>query len=219
MFAETYAKFYDSFNSDKDYKNEIHFVSRWANHPKSILDICCGTASYWKYFHPKTVISGIEQSCPMIRYSNYRDKILQANIMSCKMICSLNFDAAICLFDAINYIPDHSWWNNLPIKQGGYFIFDIWDKDKVDKEGFRSTLVVRPHMERYIRPVSYNGKKAELKIYLTGYDEGKDICETEIHKLYIWSEKDIRKFAKESFKIVEVKKTKRWQTWYKLKRK
>lgn len=218
MFADHYAKYYDLFNDDKKYAKEIDFVYDWAGKPQSILDIGCGTASYWKYFPDNIDMTGIEQSCPMMYQSTYRNYIIQANIQRVKFGKKNLYDCVTALFDVINYIPDHSWWNRLPLKSGGYFIFDIFDKQKVDKQGFQTTVKTRGYFERYIRPISYDGKVAVLKAYLSGYDE-HDFLESEQHKLYIWSESNIRRMARKSFEIVEIKKTKRWQTWYKLRKK
>ena len=42
---------------------------------------------------------------------------------------------------------------------------------------------------------------------------------SEMHTMYIYSEKDIRKFCGKEFKIVDKKETETWQTWWKLKKK
>lgn len=133
------------------------------------------------------------------------------------------FDCVTALFDVINYIPNHSWWKNLPLKQGGYFIFDIWDKEKVDSEGFKQTIkkvgtairTITPLHNQILPPFGYDGKKVDLSIMI----EDKGIQFFEQHRMYIWSYEDIIKFCGEEFEIVEVKKTKKWQTFYKLKRK
>jgi SAM-dependent methyltransferase len=217
MFAEIYAQYYDLFNDDKNYKKEIQFVNKWAKRPKTILDIGCGTAQYWRFFHPKQIINGIEQSPMMSGKSQFTRQIQTGNIMRVKFP-KVKYDCVTALFDVINYIPDHDWWKKLPIKRGGYFIFDIFDKEKVDRDGFQTTIKNRGNLERYIRPLEYNGKTAILKIYLTGYD-AQDFFTSEKHKLFIWSMKDIKRFCDKQFEIVEVKKTKKWQTWIKLKRK
>lgn len=218
MFAEKYAEYYDLFNDDKNYKKEIQFVNRWAGRPKTILDIGCGTAQYWRFYHPRQIVTGIEQSPPMAFRSPYASRIHVANIQRIRFSKKNTYDCITSLFDVINYIPDHSWWKKLPIKKGGYFIFDIFDKEKVIRDGFQTTIKNRGNIERYIRPMQFDGRSATLKMYLTGYDS-QEFFTSEQHKIYIWSEKDIRRFAGRYFKIVEIKKTNRWQTWYKLKKK
>jgi hypothetical protein len=150
--------------------------------------------------------------------SNYSRQIQTANIQRVKFGKKSKYHCVTALFDVINYIPDHSWWKSLPVKKGGYFIFDIFDKEKVDREGFKTTIKERGNIERYIRPLEYNGKIALLKIYLTGYDN-QEFFTSEKHRIYVWSMKDIKRFCRGIFDIVEVKKTKKWQTWVKLRRK
>jgi predicted TPR repeat methyltransferase len=218
MFAEHFAEFYDLFNNDKNYKKEIQFVNRWAGRPKTILDIGCGTAQYWRFFHPKQTITGIEQSPMMSGKSIYNRQIQNANIQRVSFGKRYKCDCVTALFDVVNYIPNQDWWNKLPLKKGGFFIFDIYDKEKVDRDGFKTTIKNRGNMERYVRPMGYEKGIAKLRIYMTGYSF-REFFEYEDHKLFIWSEKDIRKFARKNFEIVEIKKTKRWQTWFKLRKK
>jgi SAM-dependent methyltransferase len=218
MFADKYAQYYDLMNRDKSYEKEIKFVYRWAKHPKSILDIGCGTADYWRYYPRKVTLAGIERSYHMVQRSIFRDKIQQADIRN-SILPKHPYDCVTALFDVMNYIPEHSWWGNLPIKKGGYFIFDIWDKEKVDRDGFSSRIRNVGEIERYVWPRSYNGKVASMKIFLTGYENLNEFQVSETHLLYIWREKDIRRFARECFDVVEIKKTRTWQCWYKLRRK
>lgn len=218
IFAEKYARFFDEMNSGKDYKKEIRFVYNWVGRPKSILDIGCGTANYWKHFPKKVFVRGIEQSVSMIGHSEHPDKIIQADITRCTFPRKIKYDCVTALFDVINYIPFHAWWKRLPIKPGGYLVFDIWDKKKVDRDGFQSTVREVDDIERYIRPMSYDGHTVKLKIYLTGY-YAREFFTTEQHKMHVWSEKEIRAFAKPHFEVVEIRKTKKWMTWWKLRRK
>ena len=205
-----YADYYDLFNSDKPYKKEIGFVYKWANKPKFIFDIGCGTASYWKYYPEDVSIIGLDKSRQMGRKN---DHIIFADVEKYKH--NSEFDCATALFDVINYIPRHEWWANIPVKKGGYFIFDCWDKKKVDREGFEYTLNQKGSAFREIRPINYDGKKVSLSIEV--WDSMTHF--TEVHEMYVHSRKEIEGFAKNLFEIVKIIPTKKWQTWYKLKRK
>ena len=217
MFAQTYAKYYDLMNQDKHYKKEIEFVYKWADKPLSILDIGCGTASYWKYYPTSTYIKGFERSMPMGKMSTAlpRKELITIGDVTTSKFSFLPFDCSTALFDVINYIPKHDWWKNLPLKKGGYFIFDIWDKEKVDKMGFRMTIKAKGGITRIINPLRYDGKSVKLNVTLSN----SDFEETELHTMYVYSEKDIKKFCGKQFEIVDKKETKTWQTWLKLKRK
>ena len=125
------------------------------------------------------------------------------------------FDCATALFDVLNYIPKHDWWKNIPLDSGGFFIFDIWDRENVEKDGFRMTTKEVEGIKRVITPLRYDGKIVDLEVSIFE----KSLIFSEIHRMYIWSHKDIEKFCGKNFEIVEVKATESWQKWYKLRRK
>ena len=221
MFAKGYAQHYDSLYSKKPYKREINFVYNWADKPKSILDIGCGTANYWKYYPKSVELIGLERSEEMIERSEYKDKISCQDILSYKphygyadMPYDPTVDAATALFDVLNYIPKHDWWRKLPIKTGGYFIFDLWDKKKVDREGFRETIRNVKGLIRHIKPnrISDGEVSLEIDVY-----KGTEMF-SETHNMYLYSHKDIELCCDKEFEIAEVKRTKDWQCWYKLRR-
>lgn len=208
---DRYADYYERFNQDKPYKKEIEFVYKWAKRPKSIFDIGAGTGNYWK-FYPKGVdIFGVDKSPHMAHNKNNK---VCADITTYKHPFREQYDCATALFDVLNYIPKHKWWKNLPIKKGGYFIFDIWDKNKIDKDGFRETVKNVNGVLRYIRPIMVSVKEVSLDISIYN---GKNIF-SETHRMYLYTHRDIELFCDREFEIVEVNPTKTWQTWYKLRR-
>lgn len=209
MFSRPYAKLYDLFNEDKPYKKEIQFVHRWAGKPRSIFDIGCGTGSYWKHYPKGTHVVGIERSKDMAEQG---ERIVFADAMTFKT--GAKFECATSLFHAINYIPRHDWWKNIPVKKGGYFIFDIWDSQKVDNDGYQKTFKQIGKVWRRITPVDWNSHYVDLNIE---FWDGEKLHE-EKHRMYLYSNEDIKKFSKGIFKIVEVKETERWPIWYKLRR-
>lgn len=215
MFSKEYAKYYDLFNKDKLYKKEIDFIYKWAERPRNILDICCGTANYWEFFPKNTRIVGIEKSKDMIQASGKGEEIFPLDAVFIRELDFVSdFDLATALFDAVNYIPSHNWWKDIPIKAGGFFIFDIFDKEKIRKEGFKKTSKVVGDITRTITPLSCNGDIVNLEVDVQENGLGFQ----EHHMLYLYSEEDINKFCGEYFEIEEIKKTKTWQVWYKLRK-
>ncbi len=215
MFAKPYARLYDLFNQNKPYKKEIDFIYRWAKKPNSVFDIGPGTGSYWHHYPKDVHILGVEKSLAMADQIESRGRIICSDIMNYKHR-GMNYDCATALFHVMNYIPRHSFWKRLPIKKGGYFIFDILDKKKVEKDGFSETEKTVAGVYRRITPVRCNGKFVDLEIYIMEY---ADVDYTEKHRMYIYSHADIKRFCGKEFEIVEVKPTKNWTTWYKLRRK
>ena len=209
MFGD-YSKYYDLFNSDKPYKKEIKFVYEWAKKPNWIFDIGCGTGEYWKYYPKKTQIYGVDKSRSMAQRGR---NIMCSDITKYKHFGK--FECATALFDVLNYIPNHGWWKNIPILKGNFFIFDIWDKEKVEKDGFKVTYKSVGSLTRTIEPVRYDGKSVDLKIQVLG----EKVFFEEIHKMYIHSREHILRLCSDEFEVEEIKTTEKWQTWWKLKRK
>lgn len=216
MFDKSYSDYYDFLNYDKDYKSEIEMIYKMAGKPKRILDVGCGTAFYWKYLPEGIQVCGIEKSINMILKSNYAGHIAHGDVLKQPNLEGYSkFDLVTALFDVMNYLPRHDWWYRLPLKKGGYFIFDIFDKRKVDRDGFLETRRNANGVERRIIPGNYDGRAVNLKILL----HGDDWVETEIHKLYIYSQKEIETFAQGNFEIVKTLETSKWQTWYIIRKK
>jgi len=213
QFAKTYAKYYDLLNQNKPYRKECNFIYKWADRPRTMLDIGCGTADYWKHWPEGTIVIGVEKSQEMVKQSKYSLHIKEGDMNN--MVFPYSVDCVTALFDVINYIPEHDWWHRLPLKKGGYFIFDIWDKDKVDKEGFRQTIKRIGNVARVITPLGYNGKRVSLNIIIS---DGL-IEEAEIHEMYLYDENDIKRFCGKDFNITGKKETDTWQMWYRLQKK
>lgn len=213
MFAEHYAKHYDLLNKNKPYRHEVEFIYLWAQMPKRILDLGCGTANYWNFFPSGVLINGIEKSIDMRKLSRYTRSIILGDI--CKMDYGqlYPYDLAMALFDVVNYAPNLSWIEKLPVKRGGFFIFDILEKKKDEK--FERTERSMGNLKRIIQPRPQIKNKVTLDIFLES-DSG---TEKETHDLFLWTEKDIKKAAGTAFDIVETKETESWQKWYKLRKK
>lgn len=151
----------------------------------------------------------------MIKRSDYKTKINLFDVTMLKPEMFTNYECVTALFNVVNYIPTQRWWRALPLASGGHFIFDTYDKKKVDKDGFKTTVRKFGQAVQTITPVSYENGKVILDIKV----EDGDLVTKETHTMYIFSEDEIREFCGELYEIEEVKKTKRWQTWYKLRRK
>jgi SAM-dependent methyltransferase len=209
---EKYADYYDLINKDKDYKKECKFIYDWAGKPQSILDIGCGTASYWRFLPCNKL--GIEQSPQMIANSPYKESIIQSRIHEYPALKYLNkVDCVTAIWDVLNFIPKHDWWAKLPLPKGGCFVFDIWDKDKIEQDGFRTTTKQRGDVLRIIIP-ERRGNKVRLNVIV----QTDTVAHAESHIMYLYSHADIEKFCGKHYKIEDTKATKTWQKWYLLRR-
>jgi SAM-dependent methyltransferase len=217
MFSENYAKYYDRLNNKKHYQKEIEFVYKWAEKPNSVLDIGCGTASYWKFFPKKVVMMGIEKSEDMILNSNYGDRILWKDATKDLALAHMygTYECVTALFDVINYMPYHNWWKDIPLYSGGHFIFDVLDKEKINLEKFQTTIRKTGSITRTIVPLYQDAHKVKLGIEVR---EGNQLIK-EVHEMFLYDLDDILRFAGDDFDIADIHKTRNWQTWYKLKKK
>lgn len=212
---ERYSFFYDQINSNRNFSFRCGVIEALAKNPKSILDIGCGTAHYWKYFKAQKV-QGIEISKQMISLSPYKENIVNADILTHDYHKMDKYDAVTAVFDVMNYLPSHDFWHMLPIKKRGYFVFDIWNKSKILDEGFKTTTKSVGGISRTITPkVSRDMKTVRLNIFCEGYGL-EPIRET--HTMYIYSPEDIQNFCGEHYKIRSVIHSASWETWYQLER-
>ena len=214
MFSKQYAEHYDSFHQKKPYRKEAEFVYKWANKPGSILDIGCGTARHWRYW-PEAMVRGVEISQAMIDRSPYKSEIFRCDAQSLPPF-KFKYDLVTMLFDVINYIPKHDWWGKLPIKNGGYLVFDTWDSEKIKKDGFSQSFRKFNGISRKVNPLHLTwDRDIELKLLVNdGVSEF-----VEIHKMFLYSHDDILESAGNEFQLIDIKETKTWQIWYKFQKK
>jgi len=215
MFAMPYATLYDKVNAKKKYKEEINFIYNWAGKPKNILDLGCGTASYWKYYPKDVSITGIEKSRDMIRES--KENIINYDATEVGSLFTENrFDCITALFDVVNYIENNTWWKYLPLSPKGYFIFDVWDFDKIMEDGFHTSTTENGEVKRIISPGKVTTKKGKLSIKLTIRTSIGRRHAKEEHTMYLHRHKDIVSWCKKKLMVVDTKVTDTWQKWYKM---
>src|SRR3990167_11352813 len=106
MFAKLYSRFYGVFNQEKPYKKDTAFLHKWAEKPKTILDIGCGRAEYWKYWPDGTIVHGVEKSEEMASLSPHKLKITVGDIATIGDSCTIRppvatFDKLFDSYDAV----------------------------------------------------------------------------------------------------------------------
>ena len=137
-----YAKYYDLFNSEKDYESESSYIDsiikRFNPRTKTILDIGCGTGLHdFELANLDYDVTGIDISEEMIEIAKIeaikRNKSVAFYVDSDQeYIASHKFDAIISLFHVISYQVTDSKLSKLfevannNLKSGGLFIFDYW---------------------------------------------------------------------------------------------
>lgn len=142
MAFDKYAKYYDIFYLDKDYKEECDFLEeifrRFNTKPEKILDVACGTGGH---AIPLAVrgykVVGADASATMIEIAKKKAVGLGANLsFKVEKMQSLDlkekFDAAIAMFAAIDYLTSAEELLsalkaiNSHLYEGSLFVFDFW---------------------------------------------------------------------------------------------
>lgn len=210
MFDEHYARAYDALNDGKDYIAEAAFVYNWAGRPRTILDLGCGTARHWQYYPPHVLMRGIDASRNMRGQAGKPNHITIGDIRDIEYGLFAPFECVTALYDVVNYVDDLSWVDRLPLKRGKFFIFDIWDYDKIKRDGFEKRRKAIKGFDRTITPHIKTKRKVLLDVQCNGMAER--------HDMTLWTLDDINACATK-YNLTDIKFTSTWQLWVKLQRK
>lgn len=206
-----YADFYNLIYKDKNYKAEAQMVYRWAGRPKLIVDLGCGTGRHHKYW--KCPVIGLDQSQAMLRRAHISSHRIYIQSDIEKDIYLPNAPCYTALFNVIGYCNLEKIIAQMKQPKGGVFIFDVWDRGRVEKEGFGDKIKKFSWGKVVITPACDEFNEWELKIEVIP-KKGKPILEyhsvVPYHINFI--ETLCRKYGYQGVR----KNTKTWTTWYKL---
>ncbi len=217
-----YAKFYSLLYATKDYKKEANFVYNWADKPKTILDIGCGTGRHIYHLAPRVEqIIGTDASLEMLTLAYLHTKKFHNvryifNKTDKRLMDLPIVDCAIALFNVMGYCLLEQSLPYLPLLKGGYCIFDIWDASKFKKY---PPVVKVKHFDTGYRvavPEQISDRLMKIDYIIV---ENKEVKVFERHFVQGYFKEDIEKLCElHKFKIVDTKSTSSWQIWYKLEK-
>lgn len=167
---EEYAQYYDVFYAGKDYSAECDFIenaftkfglSKNQQKPLEILDLACGTGNHGLRLAARGhQLCGVDRSTVML--DQHRHKASQQNLpvdLHEQDLRSFDlgrqFDAAICMFDAIDYVTDNGELREFlqrvraHLRPNGLFVFDFW----------HATPILRSHDPVRVREYSLDDKR------------------------------------------------------------
>lgn len=137
-----YAKYYDLFYRDKEYKKEVDYVDSLirrccGKRNQTLLDIGCGTAGHAIWFAKKGYrVVGIDRSPEMISIAKERFPEKNRIEFSVQDVSSFSlrkkFNIAVSLFHVMSYLTTNEAFvkslSNIynQLKRDGLFIFDFW---------------------------------------------------------------------------------------------
>ncbi len=195
------AKKYDQlWEPDKYLLKEYRDIMRGIT-AKNILDLGCGTGSFFKELNIQANITGIDKSREMLKEAKKRfPKIhfIEGDIRITKT--EGLFDIIICTYDTINHLLQESDWKQLfknvksQLAPDGYFLFDAHTSTKMENLKKESPFRIG---ETLIEIISSGKNKYTWKIKLN--NENIEV------KQYTPENKKIVKLAKEVFSSVKFK--------------
>ncbi len=131
------AKYYDLIYKDKDYHKEANFIEECFTKylkPNKMLEIGCGTGNYTKIFSEKGyAMTGIDISEEMLKVARSKCTCKFFNMDIRNLSLYSKFDCCIALFAVMGYITKDSDIKQTLInihkhlKNGGIFVFDVWN--------------------------------------------------------------------------------------------
>ncbi len=227
-FDEKYAKYYDLFNSSKDYNKECAFLeSIFDKHSKTkirtILDLGCGTGMHdMQLVSQGYEVTGLDLSPEMIKIANSRKKL--GNIFVIGDMTNFNlkkqYDCCISMFSSIVYLNKNEQIKNCfncvkkHLKSGGLFIIDCWNglgvmhespisrKKSVDISGMRIERTSYPHLD-----AQNHLNKVKFKVDIFSNGKLKDSYEEE-HNCRFFFPQELRKYLEDAgFEILEICKS------------
>lgn len=107
MEYSKFAKYYDNFYKNKDYKKEVVFLEKILEGKKAILDVGCGTGIHMALLEQKQyIIDGVDLNQEMLNIARERVKgnLYQQNMLHLSI--DKKYDAIISMFAVINHLKD-----------------------------------------------------------------------------------------------------------------
>lgn len=188
---QEYAEYYDLTNQDKDYERECDFLEMlFKDHSyipiKSLIDAGCGTGAHAIPLAKRGYeVVGIDASEEMIKRA--RRKAEQAKlevdfgVMDLRQLSSdSKFDAAICMFDVIDYLTTDDDLQKVlrnirgVLKEGALFIFDCWN----------GLAVLKTFHEVSLKEVQGEGKRI-IRWIRRDLDAFHNLCRNHHHVIVI----------------------------------
>jgi SAM-dependent methyltransferase len=220
-FGRYYDLIYDSFY---DYEMECDNLERLFSkflkeHPKSILDIGCGTGSHAMELARRGYhVTGIDISSVMIKEAKRKAKEASLDceffIMDMRELdFDFHFDCAICMFGSFDYLTTkrdlHKFLRKLGkvLLEDSIFVFEFWNFNAAQPE-FRTWLKVKDENVNLIRLAESKLNKntrintLSMEFFIFGEDEKVESF-SEDHRLRCYTASEIKSLLSDyGFKII-----------------
>ena len=217
MFNE-YAKYYELIYAKKKYKQEANFAYKWADKPKSILELGCGMGRHAQHWADKSKIIGVDCSPEMLSRA-YQHTNITYHCMKIdnKLHKLIQVDCVMAMFNVMGYVLLEDCIQYLPLKKGGYFVFDIWDAEKFKTDPPEPRIKWAKEWYRLAVPTQISERLLRTDYFIVDKDKGLIMHEKHLVEGYF--HKDIEQLCKKTgYEIIETKATDSWVKWYKIQK-
>lgn len=223
-FDEKYAKYYDLFNTGKDYSEEVGFLEaifkKYGIYVRDILDLGCGTGIHAQTLSLKGYdVLGLDLSPYMIKIADSRKNEKTEFMIGDMSDFELDrkFDVCISMFAAFGYLTKNeqikSCLNCIKrhVKKGGLFIFDVWNGLGVIRElpssrtketesgNFKIKRTSFPNLNSFnhLCGVKFDVKVFENNSLIDSYEEN--------HSMRFFFPQEIKKYLEDAgFDVLEI---------------
>lgn len=201
-----YAKYYDLFYRDKNYKKEADYVDSLirrycGKRNQTLLDIGCGTGGHAIWFAKKGYrVVGIDRSPEMISIAKERFPEENRIEFGVQDVSSLSlkkkFNIAVALFHVMGYLTANKVFveslKNIykQLKKEGLFIFDFWYGPAVLTQvpGKRSKTITDKNINirrMSVPKIDFNGNTVNINYKIAALNKKSGLIETvnEAHKM------------------------------------
>lgn len=205
----SFAAVYDEMMENVDYVRWADYIDKlfafYNYHPKSILDVACGTGTIDILLAEKGYrMSGTDIALEMLMWAkakaerlNVRLNLWQQDMR--QLTVAKPYDAILCLYDSINYIVTENDMKQVfkrvsdSLVPNGMFIFDVTTEYNIVKYFHRQTFAENHNSFSYIWKNLYLSNEKICKTVLTFFikennDYYRKFEEIHIQKIYTVSE-------------------------------
>jgi ubiquinone/menaquinone biosynthesis C-methylase UbiE len=194
------APYYDDLMSTVPYRMWVAYylllLSQQDAHPKTILDVCCGTGNMCELLHDEGfTMSGVDLSPRMIEEAKRKAKENDLPIDYWCMDASnfeLNrtFDAALSFYDSLNNIIDASALQKAfhrvaaHVKPGGSWIFDMNTAYAFEQRMFDQQNLKPSADLRYKWIGDWDPASRIITVHMSFWDKEREFKETHVQRAY-----------------------------------
>ncbi|MGI4791171.1 MAG: class I SAM-dependent DNA methyltransferase [Janthinobacterium lividum] len=210
--------FYDTLMSAVPYRFWMDYLAKvWRKHgqqPKTILDLACGTGTMSRLLVTRGFVpTGVDLSAGMLEVARSQAQEAGLTIPFIQQdaadldLSEARFDAAICLFDSLNYILEPERLQSAfarvcaHLEPGGSFFFDVNTEYALAEGMFNQSCTRRDEPLHYRWRSRYDPETRLCTIRMNfSFDEGEGVRRTftEVHRQRAYSKEELTQWLRDA---------------------